>query len=194
MSQHQKEVRIPSGDSSKRVLFGQSSQVTKTIVRPSQNTSNLTATGSSKIPKDMSSFEWALHYHEKAKRLLLLLGKTVGDGVIEAGHAITYGKVLRFDYEDEDSSNYIVRVDTSKGERAILLSEHRFVLGCCQPEEIQHILSKAENMIPALHPFISDCVTFEDSQDDLFENEAVALEPAISPVMKSLHKGKKKIK
>ena len=57
------------------------------------------------------------------------------------------------------------------------------MLGCCQPEKIQHILSKAENMIPALHPFILGIATFEDSQDDLFDNEAVALEPAISPVM-----------
>ena len=68
------------------------------------------------------------------------------------------------------------------------------MLGCCQSEEIQHILLKAENMIPALHPFISGCATFEDSQDDLFDNEAVAPEPTISPVMKSLHKGKRIIK
>ena len=41
----------------------------------------------------MSSFQWALQYQEKAKRLLLSLEKIVGDGVIQAGHAFTYGKI-----------------------------------------------------------------------------------------------------
>ena len=83
----------------------------------------------------MTYFEWTLHYDENGRRLLIVLGKTTGQGVIAAGSLFTCGKVLQFNYEDEDSPTILLHVDTSKRERVMKLSEDRLVLGFCESVE-----------------------------------------------------------
>ncbi len=194
LSQHQKEVRPPVGDSSKRVLFSQSSQGGKVVVGPSQKLSSLSKPEASNNPKDMTSFEWALQYQEASKRLVLVLGKTAGEGIIKSGRVFPYGKMLQIDYQDEDSDTFIVHVATSKGDRVILLSEPRLVISSCEPYELQQILLKGENMITALHPFISGIVAFEETVDELLENEEAEEVEARTHVLVFSRKEHKRLK
>jgi hypothetical protein len=88
----------------------------------------------------MTPFEWSLRYQEQASRPIFLLGKVAGDGVIKSGHVFSYGKVLRVDYEDDTSPNLMMKVETSKGERNIVLSEERLVLASCEPSKLGGML------------------------------------------------------
>ena len=121
------------GDTLKRALFDESTQVTKQASGSSKKTSSTDLVGTSIAVKDMTSFECAIRYHENARKLLLLLGKITGQGIFERGHAFTYGKIVRVDYEDDISTNLRVKVETSKGERNIKVSEHMLVYSACEP-------------------------------------------------------------
>ena len=76
-------------DSLKRALVNQSSQGNKSVAVASQKTTDVIQKPSgtsqrtsmhlgksSRSPKDMMSFEWALKYKEESRRLILSLGKT----------------------------------------------------------------------------------------------------------------------
>ena len=159
----------------------------------SQRPSNLQLGTSSKPLKDMTSFEWAFNYQEESRTLLLSLGKTDGPGVLKGGHVFSYGKVRRVDYQDEETANYIVSVETSKGERVLLLSESNLVLASCKPLELRHILSESENIIIALQPFISGHASFAESVEATSEEEEVEVvhkEPLV-PVMQNKAKKRK---
>jgi hypothetical protein len=152
---------MATSESSKRVLFEESSQA----LRPSQRTKEQISHG----PKDMTQFEWSLHYQEQASRLILILGKVTRDGVIKSGHVFSYGRVLLVDYEDDNSPNLIMKLETSKGERNINLSEGKLVLTSCGPPELGRMLSKSDNIIRTLHPFVSGQAAFEEdynTEDD----------------------------
>ena len=45
-----------------------------------------------------------------------------------------YGCILRLDYEDPDSLNFIVMVDYSKGVHKMFLFEDRIIKDSCGPE------------------------------------------------------------
>jgi hypothetical protein len=111
----------------------------------------------------MTQFELSLRYQEQASRLFLLLGKATGDGDIKSDHDFSYGRFLRVDYEDVNSPNLIIKLESSKGEHNITLSEGKLVLACCEPPELRRILSKSNyNIIRTLHSFISGQATFEE--------------------------------
>jgi hypothetical protein len=55
-----------------------------------------------------------------------------------------------------------MKLETSKGERNITLSEGKLVLTCCEPPKLGKMLSKSDNIIRTLHPFISSQATFEE--------------------------------
>jgi hypothetical protein len=65
---------------------------------------------------------------EQASRLICILGKVTGDGVIKSGHVFSYGRVLHIDYENDNSPNLIMKLETSKGEGNINVSEGKPVL------------------------------------------------------------------
>ncbi len=121
----------------------------------------------------MITFEWALQYQEKARRVLLLLGKIVGDDVLEAGHAFAYGKVRKIDYQDEDSSNLVGYIETSKGERIILVSEYKLILASCVPLELQKRINTSNNLIVALQPFTVGQASFTDSLEVSTEDNGI---------------------
>ena len=110
----------------------------------------------------MTTFEWAFKYQQKARRLLLLLGKTIGDGILEECHVFTYGKVRKIDYQDKDSSNLVIYIETSKGECIILLSKYKLVLPSCVLGELQKVITASENLIVALQHFIARQASFAD--------------------------------
>ena len=141
----------------------------------------------------MTSFEWALKYQEDLLRLLLILGKFTGPGIVQGGHVFTYRKVLRVDYEDEESFHYIVYVETTKGECVLLLSEAHLLLASFQPLELQHIISESENIIVALQPFVSGHASFAESLEETLQKadmEVVQKEP-LMPVTQGKEKKKK---
>ena len=74
------------GDTFKRALFDEPAPVMRQSGGSSQKTTNTSLTASSsKAPRDMSDFKWAFQYEESERRLLLVLGKNPGRGVIEGG-------------------------------------------------------------------------------------------------------------
>ena len=106
----------------------------------------------------MSSFEWAMKYNETNRRVILYLGKTTGTGVVSEGHMFSYGRMVKVDYQDEDSQAYIVQVDTSKGRCDLLLSENMLVIGSCQHVELRYVLKEHDNIIMELrHSYLAEC-------------------------------------
>ena len=170
------------GDSFKRALFEDSTQVVRQSTGSSQKTTNVATGSSSKAIKDMTDVEWALNYNESERILVVLVGKNSGRGVMETGRVFPYGKALRVDYLDEDSNNIQVHVETSKGERFIMLSEDWLVLRSCKPVELQKILKEADNIIVALRPFITGEAAFEDSEDIFSQDNDVETGVRRSPV------------
>jgi hypothetical protein len=129
IGQQSKQMHMATCDSSKRVSFEELSQTLK----PSQRPIKLVSHGL----KDMTQFEWSLCYQEQVSRLILILGKVTGDGVIKSDlHVFSYGRVLRLDYEDDNSLNLIMKLETSKGKRNITLSMGKLVLTFCEPSEL----------------------------------------------------------
>ena len=154
------------GDTFKRALFDDPAPVIRQSGGSSQKPSNTSGTASSsKAPKDMSDFEWSLHYDESGSRLLLVLGKTPGRGIIEVGRHIIYGRVTQVDYQDEDSMNLQVHAETSKGKRVLLLSESRLTVKMCKPVELARLLQETKNIIVTLRPFITGEAAFEESEE-----------------------------
>ena len=156
------------GDTLKRALFEEPDQVAKPASSSSKKTSSTALVGTSNAAKDMTTFEWAIHYHESARKLLLVLGKITSQCVLERGHAFTYGKIVRFDYEDNDSTDLRVKVETSKGERTIKVSKYMLVYSTCEPLELQKVLTETDNMIVILQTFIFGDVSFADSVEASF--------------------------
>ena len=100
------------GDTFKRALFEDPAPQIRQSAGTSQKSFVVALASSSKARKDMTDFEWMLHYEEFGRKLLLVLGKTVGLGVIAESRRITYGKVLRIDYEDQDTPNFLLHAGT----------------------------------------------------------------------------------
>jgi hypothetical protein len=194
IGQQSKQMPMSSSESSKRVLFKELSQA----LRPSQRTVERISHG----PKDMTQFEWSLRYQEQASRFILILGMVMGDGVIKSDHVFSYGRVFRVDYEDDNSPNLIMKLETSKDERNITLSEGKLVLTSCEPLELGRMLSKSDNIIRTLHPFMSGHVAFEDDynteDDKVLGSESPLMEspppriPKKSRTQKVQNKPKKK--
>ena len=170
------------GDTFKRALFEGPVPTTRQPTGSSQKTSGLALAGSSKQEKDMRDFEWTLHYDESGRKLLLVLGKAPGQGVISAGRLITYGKVRRVDYEDQDSNSLLIHVETSKGEQVLTLSEDKLVRGACEPIELQRIIQEAKNLVVTLRPFITGEEAFEDSEDVSSQDVGVQARASQRPV------------
>ena len=132
-------------------------------------------------------------FHESTSKLLLILGKVVGRGVIESGHVFTYGKVERLEYQDEDSTSLMLTVETSKGERKLLLSEKKLIIDSCEPVELQKILSEAHKLIVALQTFITGQAAFDDT-DEVSSEEILATQcPKDVPQKKKMGHAKQRV-
>jgi hypothetical protein len=66
----------------------------------------------------------------------------MGDGAIKFGHVFSYGRVLRIDYEDDNSPNLIMKLETSEGKCNITLSKGELVLACYESPKLGRMLSK----------------------------------------------------
>ena len=129
----------------------------------------------------MSDFEWTFLYEKSERRLLLVLGKNPGRGVIEGGRQFPYGKVVHVNYQDEDSMNLLVHTKTSKGDRVLVLSETKLIVKKCMPLELARILGETMSIIMALKPFIAGEAVFEESEEAFSQDADVRTEVRHNP-------------
>ena len=183
-------------DTLKWALFDEPSLVAKHAFGSSKKTSSTGLVGTSNAAKHMTNFEWAIHYHEGTREVLHVLRKFTGQAILERDHAFTYGKIVWFDYQDEDSTNLRVKVETSKGERTIKVSEYMLVYSACEPIELQKVLTEGDNIIVTLQPFIVGDVTFADSEEasseDMDEENIQRRQPVPVPQRKKVQKQKQR--
>ena len=66
----------------------------------------------------------------------------------------SYGKILRLDYEDPDSTNMIVLGNCSKGVRKIIVSEDYLMKDSWGPESFHNDIETSTNLITAVMPYI----------------------------------------
>ena len=84
--------------------------------------------------KNYTALEWSLVYVEEDGVLLLIFSKSEGKGKLQLGKTFTYGKVRNIEYEDSDSSNIFLDVESSGGTRRVLVEEGNLVVECCHPK------------------------------------------------------------
>ena len=59
--------------------------------------------------------KWSLAYSKENGVLLLIMAKSEGKGKLEQGKMFTYGRMQNVDYEDSESNNLILDVQTIAG-------------------------------------------------------------------------------
>ena len=72
--------------------------------------------------KNYVKLEWILVYSEENGVSLLIFAKSKGKGKLESGKMFTYGRLRNVDYEDSQSSNLLLDVESSGGIRRVLMS------------------------------------------------------------------------
>ena len=81
-----------------------------------------------------------------------------GHGQLAKERPFSYGRLLRLDYEDSDSSTLILLVDCSKGVRKMYVSEEWLVKESCWSE-----LFKFDNLIITLWSYIHGHVNLREA-------------------------------
>ena len=63
------------------------------------------ATGGETLPdQDITDYEWAMKYIDSNKKVVLVTVRNKGSGQIGKERPFMYGRLLRLDYEDSDST------------------------------------------------------------------------------------------
>ena len=83
--------------------------------------------------------ECSLAYSEENGVLLLIFAKSDGKGKLEQGKMFTYGRMRNVDYEDSESNNLILDVQSIAGKRRVLRKD----------------IQTKKNLIVALCPYLS---------------------------------------
>ena len=99
--------------------------------------------------------EWSLAYSEENGVLLLIMAKSEGKGKLEQGKMFTYGRMRNVDYEDSESNNLILDVQTTAGKRRVVVDENNLVVDCCTPKVLRNDIKTKNNLIVALRPYLS---------------------------------------
>ena len=100
-----------------------------------------------------------MQYVDAKKKVVLYSAKKKGDDQLQKDTTFMYGRILRFDYEDEDSTNIVVMIDCAKGVHKVVLSEDRLVKESRGPESFQKNLESSQNLIFTLRPYIKGHIT-----------------------------------
>ena len=59
------------------------------------------------------------------------------------------------DYEDSESTNLILDVQTTAGKRRVVVDENNLVADCCTPKVLRNDIKIKNNLIVALRPYLS---------------------------------------
>ena len=104
--------------------------------------------------KSYPDVDWTLIYDEEEGNLLLILAKSEGEGKLQVGKTFNYNYVRKLEYEDNDSLNIVLDVDSSVGARSVKLNERNLVIDSCQPKPLKKDVQMKNNMNVALHLYI----------------------------------------
>ena len=66
----------------------------------------------------------------------------------------TYGRLRNVDYEDSESSNLILDVQSTTGMRRVVVDENNLVTDCCTPKVLRKDIQTKNNLIVALRPYV----------------------------------------
>ena len=140
----------------------------------SQKTSFAAGGGDDHLDRDLTGHEWAMQYVDSKKKVVLLVTRMAGRGILAQERPFAYGKILRLDYEDEDTTNLIVLVNCTKGVRKMLVSEDYLLKDSCGPESFRNAIETGSNLITTLRPYIQGHVNLK----------AASLSPIKAPTKK----------
>ena len=104
--------------------------------------------------RDITDYEWAMQYVDSNKKVVLVTTRNKGSGQIGKECPFMYGRLLRLDYEDPNSTSLILLVDCSKGIPKMYVSEDHLVKDACGPESFRFAIESSDNLITTLHPYI----------------------------------------
>ena len=65
--------------------------------------------------RDITDYEWAMQYIDSNKRVVLVTARNKDHDQLAKERTLSYGRLLRVDYKDPDSTTLILLVDCSKG-------------------------------------------------------------------------------
>ena len=111
----------------------------------------------------MARSQYIAIYVDSNKKVVLLTTRSKGHGQLTKEHPFCYGWVLQLDYEDPDSLNLILLVDSSKGVRKTYVSEDRVVKDSCGLESFKVPIEGSNNFITTLRPYIEGHVTLREA-------------------------------
>ena len=84
--------------------------------------------------KNYVKLGWCLVYSEENGVLLLIFAKSEGKGKLQLSKMFTYGRLHNVDYEDSESPNLFLDVESSGGTRRVLVQEGNLVLESYNPK------------------------------------------------------------
>ena len=99
--------------------------------------------------------EWSLAYSEENEVLLLIMAKSEGKGKLEQGKMFTYGSMWNVDYEDRESNNLILDVQSAASKRRVVVDETNLVVDYCTPKVLRKDIQTKNSLIVALRPYLS---------------------------------------
>ena len=124
----------------------------------------MAATGGETLPdRDITDYEWAMQYIDSNKKVVLVTARNKGSGQIGKERPFMYGRLLRLDYEDPDSTSLILLVDCSKGVRKLYVSEDRLIKDACGPESFRFAIESSDNLITTLRPYIQGHINMREA-------------------------------
>ena len=98
--------------------------------------------------------EWIVDYSEENGVLLLIMAKSERKGKLEKGKMFTYGRMRNVDYEDSQSNNLILDVQSTAGKRWVVVDETNVVEYCYTPKVLRKDIQTKNNLIVALRPYL----------------------------------------
>ena len=105
--------------------------------------------------KNYVNLEWSLVYIEEDGALLLIFPKFEGKEKMQLGKMFTYGRLRNVEYEDSESSNLILDVESSGGIRRVLVDEGNLVAECWSPKILRKDIQTKNKLIVSLRPYVN---------------------------------------
>ena len=97
----------------------------------------------------------SLVYSEENGVLLLIFANSEGKGKLESRKMFTYGRLRNVDYEDSESSNLLLDVESLGGIRRVLVDENNLVPEWCSPKVLRKDLQTKNNLIVGLRSYVT---------------------------------------
>ena len=104
-----------------------------------------------------------MQYIDSNKSVVLVTARNKGHGQLGKERPFIYGRLLRLDYEDPDSSTLILHVNCSQEVRKMYVSEDRLVKEACGPESFRFAFESTDNLITTLQPYIQGHINMREA-------------------------------